>query len=154
MKKSVAVVLSLVMIIICVLPMAGCNNSDSQIRNLMREFEYSCNSLDVDAMLDCVHPDITGKIKAAMGLVGMFTGQDSDAMLDAIFSKLTDNNQVDSKSFFSSVKLNVREVQSNDVEGTAKVDLSYKLGNEELVTTATFVCVKYDNKWYIYSFKL
>lgn len=153
MKKKLVLFLSIVMIIVCIVPMSGCGNQNDKISNLMAEFEYSCNSLDVDAIIDCIHPDITNKIKAAMGIVGMFTGQDSDDMLEAISTTLTNNSNVDAESFFSSIKIDVKEINSDNSKGTAKVNLTYKVGNEEIVSETTFLCSKYNDKWYINSFK-
>ena len=153
MKRNLAIVLSLVMIVVCIIPMGGCGNENDKISNLMTEFEYACNSLDVDAILDCIHPDITNKIQAAMGFVGMFTGKDSDDMLEAISTTLTNNSKVDAESFFSSIKIDVKEINSDDSKGIAKVNLTYKVGTEEIVSETSFVCSKYNDKWYINSFR-
>lgn len=154
MKKKIALVLAFVMIVICIVPLSGCGNENDKIKNLMTEFEYACNSLDVDAMLDCIHPDITNKIKAAMGIVGMFTGKDSDDMLEEISTILTNNSKVDAESFFSTIKIDIKEVNSDSDNGTAKVNLTYKVGTEEIVSETTFICSKYNDKWYIKSFKI
>lgn len=62
MKKTVSIVLAFVFAFICIIPLAGCSNEEEQIQILMTEFEYSCNTLDVDGILDCIHPDVTNKI--------------------------------------------------------------------------------------------
>ena len=151
MKKSIVIFLSVLLVVICIIPLSGCGNENDKIQNLMNEFEYSCNTLNVDGILDCIHPDISNKIKAAMGIVGLFSGQGSDEMLEAISSALTSNGKVDAESFFSSIKIEVKEINSNDTSGTAKVGLTYKIGAEEIVSETIFECSKYNDKWYINS---
>lgn len=153
MKKGIAMVLAVIIVIVYAVSLSGCGNESDKISNLITEFEYACNSLDVDAILDCIHPDITNKVKTAMGIVGLFTGQDSDDMLEAISESLTNNSKVDAESFFSTIKIDVKEVNSDNNNGTAKVNLTYRVGTEEIVSDATFVCSKYNDKWYITSFK-
>ena len=65
-----------------VLSLCGCSNDKGEIENLMTEFEYSCNELDIDAMLDCIDPAISDKIKLATGIASMFTNKDSDELTE------------------------------------------------------------------------
>ena len=50
MKKLLVLLLSIIML----LSMSGCTSDKSQIKDALSEFEYSCQNLDVDAMLACI----------------------------------------------------------------------------------------------------
>ena len=51
MHKSLALLLSVLMLFTA----AGCEKKENtEITNLLLEFEYACNSLDAEALLDCL----------------------------------------------------------------------------------------------------
>lgn len=154
MKKSIAVILSIIIALICIIPTAGCDTNNEEIRNLMTEFEYSCNTLDVDGILDCIHPDITNKIKVAMGIYGMFSGSDSSDLLDGLASIIVNNGKVNAEAFFKSIKIDIKEINNSGSEANVNIDLSYRLGTENITSKAEISCIKQDDKWYINSFSL
>ncbi len=130
MKKTVSIVLAF----ICIIPLAGCSNEEEQIKILMTEFEYSCNTLDVDGILDCIHPDVTNKIKGALGVIGLFTGNDSDDILDSIASFIADNGDVDTDDFFKTFKIDVKDIECSGFTAKINLDLNYKVGSEYITT--------------------
>lgn len=154
MKKTIAVILSIIIALIFIIPTAGCGNNNEEIRNLMTEFEYSCNTLDVDGILDCIHPDITNKVKVAMGIYGMFSGSDSSDMLDGLASIIVNNGKVNAEAFFKSIKIDINEINSSGSDAKVNIDLSYRLGTENITSKAELGCIKQDDKWYINKFSL
>ena len=96
---------ALILIIVLTVSMCACGNKNNEIKTLTKNFENSCNKLDMNAMLDCIDPDVSGSIKKLTGLIGMFSDKDTDELLDSfakvLFSELPEN----SKEFFSSIKI-------------------------------------------------
>lgn len=154
MKRVISVVLITVMFIFFVMPLTSCESENDKISNLIARFETACNSLDVNTIIDCIHPDITNKIKTALGLVGVLTGQDNDEMLGAISAAIIGNGIVDADNFFASIKVKVKEINADSTNGEVKAYISYKIGTEEITSDTKFVCSKYDDKWYIISLAL
>lgn len=154
MKRFISTVLITVMFIFCVMPLTSCESENDKISNLIAKFETACNSLDVNNIIDCIHPDITNKIKVALGLVGVLTGQDNDEMLGAISAAIIDNGIVDADNFFTSIKIKVKDINTDSANGEVKAYISYRIGTEEITSDSKFICSKYDDKWYIKSLVL
>lgn len=152
MKKTVSILLSFVFAFICIIPLAGCSNEEEQIKNLMTEFEYSCNTLDVDGILDCIHPDVANKIKGALGVIGLFTGNDRDDILDSIASFISDNGNVDSEDFFKSIEIDVTKIEFSGSTAKVNLYLKYKIVSEYITSEINLICEKYNEKWYIKNF--
>lgn len=137
-----------------VLSLCGCSNDKSEIENLMTEFEYSCNELDIDAMLNCIDPAISDKIKLATGIAGMFTDKDSDELIEGLVGMLTGDNSLNADDFFSSIKIETSDIKTKKETGTANAIVEYSVAGEKFKKEATFDYVYNMDKWYISSFKL
>ena len=149
MKKII--VFTLIMTII--LSLCGCSNGNNEIKKLMSEFEYSCNELDIDAMLDCVDPKISDKIKLATGIASMFTDKDSDELLESLAGMLTGDSSLNAADFFSSIKFEISNVKTKKEAGTADAIVEYNIAGENYKKEATFEYVYSMKKWYISGFQ-
>lgn len=156
--KSVKSLL-LVLVIACTSVMlCGCGDK-SNVKGVIRDFETACNSLDIDAMLDCLNPDIADAVNATLGFVGIFTDKDTETMLDSISKTLlgaTEEGEGGSE-FFSTLKIDVEEVIAGRNSATVDAEVSYDLNGETVEKAAEFICnySDKDEKWYIsdFSFK-
>ncbi len=156
MKKSTftkGIVLAMVFVLMAV-SLCGCGNSKGEIENLMTEFEYSCNELDIDAMLDCIDPAISDKIKLATGIASMFTDKDSDELTEELVGMLTGDNSLNADDFFSSIKIETEDIKTKKETGTANAKVEYTIAGEKFKKEATFEYVYEMEKWYISSFSL
>ena len=137
-----------------VLSLCGCSNDKGEIENLMTEFEYSCNELDIDAMLDCIDPAISDKIKLATGIASMFTNKDSDELTEELVGMLTGDSSLNADDFFSSIKIETKDIKTKKDSGTANAVVEYRIAGEKFKKEATFTYVYNMEKWYISRFNL
>ena len=88
---------ALILIIVLSVSVCACGNQNNEIKTLTKNFENSCNKLDMNAMLDCIDPDISESVKKLTGLIGMFSDKDTDELLDSfakvLFSELPENSK-------------------------------------------------------------
>lgn len=152
MKTKGIVVIMLITTV--VLSLCGCSNDKGEIENLMTEFEYSCNELDIDAMLNCINPAISDKIKLATGIAGMFKDKDSDELTEELVGMLTGDNSLNADDFFSSIKIEISDIKTKKETGTANAIVEYSVAGETFKQEATFNYIYNMEKWYISSFKL
>lgn len=143
-----------VLITTMVLSLCGCSNDKGEIENLMTEFEYSCNELDIDAMLNCIDPVISDKVKLATGIASMFTDKDPDEFTEELVGVLTGDNSLNADDFFSSIKIETSEIKTKKETGTADAIVEYSVSGEKFKKEATFNYIYNMEKWYISSIKL
>ena len=74
---------ALILIIVLSVSVCACGNQNNEIKTLTNNFENACNKLDMNAMLDCIDPDISESVKKLTGLIGMFSDKDTDDLLDS-----------------------------------------------------------------------
>ena len=151
MRKIFVSVMTIVLSIAMIFSLTGCSGSNKEIENLMTEFEYACNTLDFDAVLNCINPKVSDKIKIAAGFVGMFT--DTDEMFESLADYLS-SDDIGGTDFFSSIKIDVKDISVEDESATVAATLTYELNGEEVVRESTFNCIYYTEKWYISSFTI
>lgn len=137
-----------------VLSLCGCSNDKSEIENLMMEFEYSCNELDIDAMLDCIDPAISDKIKLATGIASMFADKDSDELTEELVGLLTGEETINANDFFSSITIETKDIKVKKETGSSEAVVEYSLAGEKFKKNAELEFIKTLDKWYISGFKL
>lgn len=153
MHKIYNSVVSIVLLFAMIFSLTSCNSSNKEVENLMYEFQYACNTLDFNAVLDCINPKISNKIKIAVGFVEKFTNTDTDVAFESISEYLL-NDDLTETEFFSSIEIGVEDISIDDESAVVYATLTYQLDGEEFVRESTFNCVYYIEKWYISSFVL
>lgn len=140
---------ALILIIVLSVSVCACGNQNNEIKTLTKNFENSCNKLDMNAMLDCIDPDISGSVKKLTGLIGMFSDKDTDELLDSfakvLFSELPEN----SKEFFSSIKIKLDNIKIDEDSASATAEITYEISGEDNTSNANFEYTRIDEKWYI-----
>lgn len=139
---------------VLVLSLTGCKAGDNKdIKKLISKFESSCNELDFDAVLDCINPKISDKINLALGLVEMFSDTDKDELFEKLADFLSDDDIKDTE-FFSSVKIDVKEIDIQGKEATVSTVITYNINGDETTRESTFYCSYYIEEWYITAFAI
>ena len=155
MKKNIMKLFSLGLAVILMMGcLTGCDGTSTEIKNLLTEFEYACNTLDIDAMLNCIDPSISDKVKFGLSLYGLVMKADDDETLDQIARLLSGNSTLDGQEFFSSIKIELNNVSSEGEITKAETTIQYKLLGQNYKRDAVFSCVKSADKWYISRFNL
>ena len=147
--KITTLILALIMMVGC---LAGCGGTSKQVNNLLTEFEYACNTLDIDAMLNCIDPAVADPVKVGLSLYGLFAQKDQDETLDQIAQLLSGDSKLDGKEFFSSIKIEIKKVSTKGKSTRAETTIQYKLLGQNYKKDASFMCMKNSDKWYISSF--
>ena len=149
MVKKFKIFAALILIIVLSVSMCACDTQNNEIKTLTKNFENSCNKLDMNAMLDCIEPDISGSVKKLTGLIGMFSDKDTDELLDSfakvLFSELPEN----SKEFFSSIKIKLDNIEIDEDSASATAEITYEISGEDNTSNANFEYARIDEKWYI-----
>ena len=153
MRKIIISITAIVISIAMLVSLTGCGGSKKEIENLMTEFEYACNTLDFDAVLNCINPKISDKVKLAMGFVGMFTETDTDEMFEKLAEYLS-KDDIGGTDFFSSIKIKVDDISISSDTATVSTTLTYKVNGDEVVRESNFKCIYYTKKWFISSFSI
>ena len=140
---------ALFLIIALSVSMCACGGQNNEIKTLTKHFENSCNKLDMNAMLDCIDPDVSGSVKKLTGLIGMFSDKDTDELLDGfakvLFSELPEN----SREFFSSIKIKLDNIEIEEDSASASAEITYEISGEDNKSNANFEYTRVDEKWYI-----
>ena len=147
--KKIKSFAALILIIVLGVGMCACSNQNNEIKTLTKNFENSCNKLDMNAMLDCIDPDIGGSVKKLTGLIGMFSDKDTDELLDSfakvLFTELPEN----SKEFFSSIKIKLDNIETDEDSASGTAEITYEISGEDNKSNANFEYTRIDEKWYI-----
>lgn len=150
MRKVFVSVVAVVLCVAMMFSLTGCT-AKSEVKSLIKQFEKACNDLDFNAVLECINPKIADNIKTAAGFIGMFTDTDSEEMFDSL-SKFLSNDDIGGTDFFSSIKIDIKEIEIAEDTATVLTEITYEVGNEKTTREATFKCEMYNEKWYITSF--
>ena len=125
MRRTIRIIALLLAVTLLSAMLAGCslekvfNKDKREISELLSDFESACNSMDVDAMLDCLSPKITDKIEAALDVYGLFTDKDAQDVIDGISKNLTDDSESIGSEFFSSLIITLNDITVEDDKATA-----------------------------------
>ena len=147
--KKIKSLSALFLIIALSVSLCACGNQNNEIKTLTKNFENSCNKLDMNAMLDCIDPEVSGSVKKLTGLIGMFSDKDTDELLDSfakvLFSELPENSQ----EFFSSIKIKLDNIEIEEDSASASAEITYEISGEDNKSNANFEYTRVDEKWYI-----
>lgn len=149
MKKSVLRTLAIVLVGALLLTLAGCG-AKGKVKSVISRFQNACNALDVNAVLDCIDPTIADIAKGAGGLLGLLSGQDTDAVFQSLSSLLIAHEDAKGVDFFKTLKIKVNSVETGETAATAKVTITYKnLSGEEVSREGNLTLKLSDGSWYI-----
>lgn len=81
----------------------------------------------MNAMLDCIDPDISGSVKKLTGLIGMFSDEDTDELLDSFAKVLFSELPKNSKEFFSSIKIKLDNIEIDEDKASASAEITYEI---------------------------
>ncbi len=157
MKKIAYRIIAVMLVLTLAFGFSGCNKKKTEVENLLTEFEYACNTLDFDAVLNCITPRVSDKIKVGANILGMLTFQDTDVLFEKLGDVLARNSEINGTDFFESVKIDIQEIVEDEEDEDivrAMTYVTYDVAGEEIVREAVFTCEYYAEKWYISSFTI
>ncbi len=138
MKKRGFLIITICILLIF---LSSCSSSTS---NVIKKFEKSYNTLDINGMLDCIHPTYARAIKGMAGLFGGIADIDAEDLIDVIpLLQFT----ADKESPKMSIDIKDSSVKGKSAE--VKANISYKYDGQKEKDKVVFYLEKVDGEWYI-----
>lgn len=141
------------MVFALVFSFAGCDSTESDIKKMIKNFEASCNVLDLNEMLNYINPSVAKTFNLAADIANLFTNTDTETMLDKIAAILTSEDGWSGKDFFSSIHIEIRDIAVNGETAFAMTTIYYTMFDEAQFKDVTLRCVCKEEKWYISGFE-
>ena len=149
MKKTVTVIISVLLVFTLMFSLAGCG-AKGKIKGTIKNFQKACNELNVEAAVDCLDSSIAGILKLGAGLLGGLTGKGSDEVFEGLSDLLGSHADSFGVESFKTLKIKVNDVAANENTADAKVTLTYNgLSGEEKSTDATLELKNSSEGWKI-----
>lgn len=146
----------LIVVLLLTFQFTACGGSaKKECQNVLDEFEYACNELDVDAMLRCINPEIADPLRIGLALYTHVTDQDIEDTVDdigaALISSMSEVN-IDAEELFQSMKLETEKIKSKGKNAVAYVKIQFETLGIEVEKYGEFDLRKVEDNWYIESF--
>lgn len=145
----------LIMVLMLILQLTACGSEKEECQNVLDEFEYACNELDVDAMLRCINPQIADPIRLGLSLFTHLTDKDVEDYVDEIAESLIDTMDevnIDATELFHSMELEVTKVKAKGKKASAYVNITFETMGIGMEKYGVFQMIQVDDIWYIESF--
>lgn len=155
MKKCIKNVhlISFVLMLLSLFLLTACTarTPEKEIASRLSSFEDACRAQDLDAVLDCYDPDISGPIREVLRFYGVKLTN-----LDRLLSNLLDSAQEESGQSYAELLPNLTitpEQYSFDGEDTCMVSATaeFSLSGSSIRKPVLFRCIRSDQTWYIQS---
>lgn len=148
MKRLIAVLLLSAMMMTA---LTGCGGNARKIKDTLSEFEYACHNLDMDAMLDCIDPDVAEPIQFALSVYSIATDQDvedlTDLFVDSVFG--SNASELDAEELLSYISITDQKVKVKKSTAAVSCSLSVELDGKTYDMDLTINMTKTDGRWYI-----
>lgn len=157
-KKCLALCLALLYLL---LVLAGCApGPEREIRRLTDSFCNAYNEMDINAMLNCLEPDlanvINGMVGLTFGLAGSITGVDLDIDPQLLYDMISVYVDIAPEQALQGQELPLLDIELEDIEvsgdgtwASATAQMSLLSGSQEESGTCTLYYVCYGDEWYI-----
>lgn len=159
MRKKVLTAISIILLIaVFTCGLTGCGEKQG-IKSLIGKFENACNNTDIDAMLDCINPQIADPIKTGIGIYNSIFngGDDNSAALGSIEEQIIGDKSEggESSDFFESIEIEIGEITVTEDKASVSATLNFTALGKSYSKPVTISCIQEGDVWYIsgFSFK-
>lgn len=155
--RSAALLLTFVMLSVM---LTGCGEK-GKVKGLIADFESACQSADLDAVLDCIDPQVTSPLKSVMGLLGIDTSKVSELVRLVIGTDLFNDydlsalpNTDNLKTQLSTLTIKPTSYTFNSAKDECRVKVTYSgsLFGEDFSEEGELSCVLRGETWYLAAF--
>lgn len=125
------------------------DSDEEEVETAIGEFQYACQTSDVDAMLDCLDPGFSQSLKSGRLLLNWMSTQENadevimNSMLIAVM------NIADISVDLSTMEIEVEEIDMKDDMATVNGTLNLESTTGTYHDDITMRMAKSDDKWYI-----
>lgn len=147
MKKTIAKLLVCVLMTSMIL--TGCGNADKkECKEVLKEFQYACNNIDVNSMLDCMDPDIADPIRILISAAGADPTECLDMFSDILWYGLNESES-GAEEVLTSLVIEPEEVEVEDNYAVVYCKMSCMADGVEVVRFADAEMKLHNDSWYI-----
>lgn len=125
------------------------NTAEGEVETAIGEFEYSCQTLDVDAMLDCLDPGFAQALKSGRLLLNwMSTKKDNDEIImDTMLIAVM--NISDVTVDFSTMNIDIEKINLESNVATVDATMIMNCSSGEYRDKVVIRMSKEADKWHI-----
>lgn len=157
MKKLFQKTIILAVMISMALSLGGCSSDTTAVKSTLKEFEYACRKTDLDAMLNCIDPDISGPIRLGLAVYSGATGQDYEDFADSAIAKIVNTvfgENFDSEEFLNNLNITDVKCKAQNEKASVQCKVNFEIAGEKFEQDATIYLYQKDDQWYIYRFEM
>lgn len=140
-----------------VISMYGCGSADKQkCKEVIGNFERSCNALDVKGILNCIDPTVSDPIKALLALGNIISDQSLDEYLieimDNVSGGLADEIGAEDSSaseVFASIQITPEKYMVKSEKGMVSCTAIFLIKGMEITKKIDIDMIKKNDGWYI-----
>lgn len=135
----------------------GCGNSKkSQCKEVIENFETSCNALDVTGILNCINPKISDPIKTVLALGKMVSSEDVEEYLVEIvgsiaggLSESMETEGASTSELLASIQITPEKYKLKSKKGTVYCTAAFQVNGMKFTKYIGVDMIKKSDEWYI-----
>ena len=120
----------------------------AEIEELGERCRAACNEVDVEGILDCIHPTAAKPMRAMLGLAGTLSADGEDQVLDFLCQTLGAESS-DHTQFCKTLDTELSEIQVDGNKATASLHYTYEEDGQRYGADAELSFKRVDGQWYI-----
>lgn len=157
MKQWKKRIVLICMLSIMSLNVCGCGDSQkSQCKEIIENFETSCNALDVTGILNCINPKISDPIKTVLALGNAVSKQKLDEYLVEIIgsvagelSESIGEKDASTSELLSNIQITPKKYSLKSKKGTVYCTALFQVNGMEFSKYISIEMIKSNDEWYI-----
>lgn len=157
MKSMMKAMLVFLVILGTLVLLTGCGGEDERdaaVSNLLAEFEYACNTRDIEAALNCLDPVRADGIRLTGGFLSTIFGRDINDMFGDLFELFSVETGADISEFLGSMHIEITGISGLGEKTAVSAVVTYEVVGQKIVRETVFYCKYYVDRWYIEDFKI
>lgn len=156
MKRTLTLILAAALIVTC---LSGCglfrreaepvpDEQADSVAQLVDRCRTACNELDIEGILNCLHPTAAKPLRSVMKLASGLSGKDEDKVLEQL-CVLLGADASDPREFCRTLRTELGEVETQGDRATAPLRFIYEVEGEPYMAEVSVTCTCIDGTWYI-----
>lgn len=134
---------------VSLLVLVSCAGGNEEIEDLLDRFEDTCNSLNINLMLDYIDPDVAAPVKLSMSVLNELSGGESDEVMKKLAATLITGMPKDVDAFLRSIDIEAERIKVKGDTATVDAVVEYEMADVDFEKRATFECIRVSDGWYI-----
>ena len=120
----------------------------AEIEQLEERCRTACNEVDVEGILDCIHPSAAKPMRAMLGIAGKLSGDGEDQVLDLLCQMLGAESS-DHTQFCKTLDTDLSDIRVDGDQATASLHYTFEQDGQLYQANADVSFKREDGQWYI-----